>query len=236
MTDEIKCFVCDWYSCEDVESGMCVHCAKKGYSSDVCNFMKRLHSFAYPFEVWKKTRGKNIRNSGAPAQPSLAWAADGEKYGLYIGDADDWCTSRTMDELDVKTIFNLCPDQTHWNISALQSAMKMFVKKGVVFINFPANDVHDFDIVQEVCNKGCLAMIQTRLEFGNVLVNCWGGVNRSGAVVVAYLNLIIGIPLATAFEHVSNARGCILTNYGFRLKLAQAAERSGQPLLPTLDG
>ena len=161
MTDEIKCFVCNYYSCEDVESGMCVHCAKAGYSSDVCNFMKRLHNFAYPFEVWEKKGRKNIRNPGARAQPSLAYAA-GEKYGLDIGDADDWCTNRTLDELQVKTIFNLCPDQSHWDPSALQSAMKMFVKNGVVFINFPANDVCNFDIVQEVCNKGCLALIQTR--------------------------------------------------------------------------
>jgi Dual specificity phosphatase, catalytic domain len=176
------------------------------------------------FHVWKKQNGRNVRNWDCPPQPALIYCRGG-RNGLFIGDADDWFTERTIGE-NVKTIINLCPD-----CMSPDDSLEKAVLHDITLIHMPAEDTHDFDIVKKICLEGCcLKMIHDRLAFGSVLVNCYGGCNRSGAVAVAYLNHMVNVPLTEAFALVNNNRGCILTNYAFRLQLAKAAQASGKPL------
>ena len=65
-----------------------------------------------------------------------------------------WVTRRTSAQ--VNTIFNLCPDMISCESdSELKFAERLTMNMGLT-----------------VCNTCCLAMIQARLEFGNVLANC----------------------------------------------------------------
>eukprot|EP00927_Polykrikos_kofoidii_P077627 TRINITY_DN74554_c0_g1_i1.p1 TRINITY_DN74554_c0_g1~~TRINITY_DN74554_c0_g1_i1.p1 ORF type:complete len:284 (+),score=40.03 TRINITY_DN74554_c0_g1_i1:47-898(+) len=64
---------------------------------------------------------------------------------------------------------------------------------------------------------------------GVCLVHCAMGVNRSAAIVVAYLIDRIGLDLLTAVERVRQARGCILGNDSFRVDLVHfAADTASQ--------
>ena len=81
-----------------------------------------------------------------------------------------------MNELHVKTIFNLCPDMIY---APNLSGTKLALKNGVMFINFPTDDSAGFAIIEKVCTNGGLAMIQARhLRWGM----CWSTV---GVDVVA---------------------------------------------------
>merc|ERR1711953_1468568 len=69
-----------------------------------------------------------------------------------------------------------------------------------------------------------------RLRAGSVLVNCWGGINRSGAVVVAFLVLKHDFSLIGAFRQTMRQRGTVLTNHAFRRLLLELTLVEGRPL------
>lgn len=220
------------YSNGKLLSGMCERCQAQQYPIEVCNTMEQLHKVLPCFQVWERTglynTGPLERNLHLPfEQPALVFNKGA--HGLDIGDSDDWFTDRTVSQVRVKTIFNLCPDCTQRDNDA---NLALAVQCGITLIHIPAEDSTTFDIVRDVClDGGCLNMIHERLNTGSVLVNCYGGCNRSGAVVVAYLNLVIGMPLTEAFGIANTRRGCILTNYAFRRQLVNAAIEVGRPLV-----
>lgn len=219
------------YCTQGRPSGMCNFCDDATYDMRVLKAMEQLHNILPCFQVWERTgpfgKGPLERNKSMPVdQPALVFNQG--RHGLYIGDSDDWFTDRTVSDLKVKTIFNLCPDCT---LRHNDDNLTLAVEHGITLIHIPADDSIEFDIVREVClDGGCLKMIDERLRTGSVLVNCFGGCNRSGAVVVAYLNIIVGMPLLEAFRTANSRRGCILTNYAFRRQLVDAAIELGRPL------
>jgi len=95
---------------------------------------------------------------------------------------------------------------------------------------WPCDDTPDFDILRRVGTAGCFDFIQQRLSQGSVLVNCFVGVNQSGAVVVGLLNQQLNQPLLETFSKVNKQRGKILTNYYFRRLLVNAAIANWKPI------
>jgi hypothetical protein len=62
---------------------------------------------------------------------------------------------------------------------------------------------------------------------GLVLVHCAAGINRSGALAVAYVMHRERMPLLEAARHCAAQRGPLLWNRGFREQLVQFARAEG---------
>jgi len=69
---------------------------------------------------------------------------------------------------------------------------------------------------------------EERRRRGRILVNCAMGVNRSGVIVAAYLIDREEMKLVQAVELLKEARGCVLTNKGFREGLIKFALKKGR--------
>ena len=68
-----------------------------------------------------------------------------------------------------------------------------------------------------------------------VLIHCYGGVNRSGAVAAAYLVKEKKLPLCTAVQCLRQVRGTVLTNQTFCKQLIQYCIREGLKIMAVVD-
>ena len=88
-----------------------------------------------------------------------------------------------------------------------------------------ADDSWRFDIIP-VAERAC-RFIKGELERGDggVLVHCYGGVNRSGAVCAAFLATELSIPLYEAVLRLRQVRGTVLKNETFIKELVRHCSR-----------
>jgi len=90
-----------------------------------------------------------------------------------------------------------------------------------------AVDRADYDLLGRHVAQ-CTAFLRAvKQRNGVALVYCAMGVNRSAAIVLAYLMLEERMPLLDAARLLRRARGCMLSNAGFRRQLAGLAKREG---------
>jgi hypothetical protein len=66
---------------------------------------------------------------------------------------------------------------------------------------------------------------------GKCFIHCQAGVNRSGALAIAALVEMTGLPLVEAAKRVKAARGRVCTNQGFQLQLVKEGLRRKWRLL-----
>jgi protein-tyrosine phosphatase len=196
-------------------NGDVCHACQKLFDQEFTSIMRRLHNIRPSFQVWSKKGTQPNKNKDIPAQPAIIWEANDNQ--LLLGDTDEWfnpeCTLA-----NVKTIVNLCPEHTWYDIYQMRA-----YELGAVVISLPALDSWDYDIVQEACFNEMLDLICHRLHIGSVLVACRAGCNRSVAVVLATLVLKYKVNIVDAFKTISDRRGRILTNYYFRQLLTMAS-------------
>jgi hypothetical protein len=204
--------------CERCES---LHCR---LSSGIKEVLLLMHREVATFSVWGGRREESETHSTGDTrvQPALVLGEDGKTKGnLFLGDLNDVCDGTKLRDRNIKLVVNCCPEQLKdeyvWLVPWLASA-------GITHVLFPADDNPEFPMVQNLQDEGVLDHISIGLRRGNVLVNCWGGVNRGPCVCLAYLVLVVRQPLLSAFQHCQARRGRILTNYGFRVQLCEAAE------------
>lgn len=93
----------------------------------------------------------------------------------------------------------------------------------VLFHGYAAEDAADYPIKVHFEESGEF-LRQCRFEGRKVLVHCIMGINRSAAVLVAFLCRDLGMDLEEAVEIVSKHRGHVLSNRTF---LAQLVEHFG---------
>ena len=98
-------------------------------------------------------------------------------------------------------------------------------------LGLSAQDDGVFDIVSVV--ERALGFIDCCLseQKRGVLVTCYGGVNRSGAVAAAYLVCKQAIPLCAAIGSLRQGRGTVLTNQNFVKQLVRYCWCNGMPLV-----
>jgi len=63
----------------------------------------------------------------------------------------------------------------------------------------------------------------SKQDGGKILVNCAMGMNRSAAIIVAFLIDQVKMNLVDAVKLVKEKRGCVLTNKGFQKELIEFA-------------
>ena len=147
--------------------------------------------------------------------------------GLFVGDLDDVKNVSRLCELGIGFVLNLCPENLYGEYAELPALLAL---NGIKQLTWPAEDFWNFDIVDMVVKQGACDFIEMGLRSAGVLVNCWGGVNRSAAVAVAFLVLKKNISLVGAVREAMTQRGTVLTNYYFRWLLVKAAVAAGCPL------
>ena len=96
--------------------------------------------------------------------------------------------------------------------------------RGGRYAGFEAPDAADYPLLQEHFERDCGPFLdKARCQRGGgarVLVHCAWGINRSAAVVVAWLVTRQRRTLRDAVAHVRDKRGGLLSNVGFRRELA----------------
>ena len=148
---------------------------------------------------------------------------------LFIGDIDDAWDVDKLKRLNIKAVVNLCSERIsgkrHWSLpgNLAEAAVDQLV--------LCAEDSWAFDIIPVA--ERALGFIRSVLQQGNggVLVHCYGGVNRSGAVCAAYLACELSIPLCETVEHLRRVRGTVLTNQTFVKQLVRYCSRKGAKLM-----
>ena len=184
------------------------------------------------FRIWNNGR----REIGAklPPQPAEIFRQKlpESSAGLFVGDLDDVSAVARLKDLGIGFVLNLCPDQLTGAYAAVPASL---AQSGIVHLAWPARDHWRFDIVAKVVDRGALDFIEAGLRCGKgVLVNCYGGVNRSAAVAVAFLVIRRQQPLRCAVERAMERRGTVLTQQYFRFLLVRASRRD-EPRTPLVE-
>ena len=98
---------------------------------------------------------------------------------------------------------------------------------GIVgYRQFDADDDDYYDIIQHV--PAARSFIDgARSQGGKVLVHCARGINRSGAICIAYLMVDLQQNLIETVQYMKKRRGVILTNVSFRRQLIDFARKYG---------
>ena len=223
----MPCYLCG-YDTGAGELTACWWCTETeaGLSAIEIDTMKALAAINSRFSVWEKRRRDQcwtvIKLKNPPVlQPARICSS----INLFVGDIDDAADLERLRYLNIKTVLTLCPECLTGIYKDIPAKL---CSAGIVQVCFPAVDSKDFDIVRNVIRAGAASFIESRLRYGGVLVHCWGGVNRSAAVAVAYLTNATQMSLATVVRDAMNTRGTVLTNYSFRLLLVKDAAQASK--------
>ncbi len=187
-------------------------------------FLAAMASVKPKFQIWEKVWSKKYnkfkaqRNANAPPQPGQPWP------GLLLGDLDDCWDKGKLEAANVGVVVCLCPE-------ALEGAEVDFdgllAEANIKLLKIEAHDSHHYDILQHLVEVASVVKGANDAQ-KDALVVCWGGVNRSATLVVAYMNQCLNVPLLEAFEKTVAARGEVILNGHFRSALARAAVAQGE--------
>ena len=231
-----KCLLCGYVGEQESDSGAseafhccswCVEECKDLHPREVSALIK-LEEIQPYFSVWNYVRrGDSIeaveRNLGVEPQPAKVFP----ELQLFIGDIEDAANVQRLCELGIGCVVNLCPDALcQPEYLHLTSALS---RAGIHQHLLVAEDRRNFDIlaIAEHAYGAIHAALNSGSENNGVLIHCWGGVNRSAAVLVAYLVGKCGVPLFAAVDRVMRTRGRILTNQSFRTQLVRFCFKHG---------
>jgi atypical dual specificity phosphatase len=139
--------------------------------------------------------------------------------GLLLGDKYSAWDADTLVRLGVTHILNAAGIDARGPVEhAIQ---------GIHYLQLDAED----DVVYPLLDlhlQAAASFIRSALEGGGrCLIHCHAGINRSGALAIAYLMLADGLSLLQASRRVAQARGTIVQNVNFRLQLLRWAWRQG---------
>ena len=162
------------------------------------------------FRIWARGRRENSvgygRYDSAPPQPArvLQW--------LFVGDFDDVVEPGKLEAMGIGAVLSLCPERHAEDLA------ETLLLRGVELASLPALDDWHYHITAEAWPPARATLAAWMQRGRRVLVNCWGGVNRSCSVVVLWLVVCEGWTFLDAMRAVTLARGTALTNQSFRLQ------------------
>ena len=231
-----SCLLCGFYSAQLVESNNAFSCRwcvpqARVLDSEVVKVLQEIDGIPPAFALWSggrredSTEGKQKCAEIPVAQPAEILPSSAP--GLFVGDLDDVKNVDRLRELGIGFVLNLCPEMLEGHYADVSIRL---AEVGIKQLAWPALDTWDFDIVTLVAKQGACDFIEVGLRSAGVLVNCWGGVNRSASVALAFLVMKKNITLVDAVRSTMSQRGTVLTNRTFRLLLVQLALEIGCPL------
>ena len=234
----LKCLLCGYTGEADSSSdtfpccSWCLEEARELHPREVSALIK-LDQIKPVFSIWSAGRREDSlefsANKSSRSLPVQQPATAFPGILLYIGDMDDACDLQRLKELKIGSVVNLCPERIAYGYKHIPAQL---AQAGINQHILIAEDSTDFDIMQVADHA--FGAIQARLaardENAGVLIHCWGGVNRSAAVAIAFLTIHCKVPLLTAIENAMQQRGTILTNQSFRKQLVRRCFKSGLQL------
>ena len=147
---------------------------------------------------------------------------------LFLTNADGARTPSTLQKFGVTHV--VCCAQSAFGIPEPSHYDKIHPLRG--YHGFESDDIDGFPIVPKFAHDAA-AFIDAALNSSSdarVFCHCQAGMNRSGAVVVAYLILKRRMGLFSALQLARERRGMVLWNESFRQQLILLAHEQG--LLP----
>ena len=223
-----KCLLCGYwweetgYSSVNFACCWCQAVAETLHPGEV-EALRRIDKIQMEFVVWHSNGREDPRN--LPVEQPAQIMPD---IPLFIGDIDDAMDVGNLERLGVKAVVNLATEQM--SNTYYGSLAGILADADIDLLGLSAQDDGVFDIVSVV--EKALSFIDCCLseQKRGVLVTCYGGVNRSGAVAAAYLVCKQAIPLCAAIGHLRRGRGTVLTNQNFVKQLVRYCWRNGMPL------
>ena len=206
--DTIQFFRCSW--CEPITKNLELESAQA---------LQDINEIQPTFTIWCGG------HRGEVSAPQAAEVVPNIYPGLFVVDIDDGNNINNLQKLGIGFVLNLCPGML---CGAYMEFPGKLADADIKMIAWPADDAWGFDIVSKVVRKGACDFVELGLRSTNVLVNCWGGVNRSVSVELAFLIVKRkNITLIDAIESTVERRGKVLTNRHFRLLLVKLTMAEG---------
>lgn len=134
------------------------------------------------------------------------------KGGVYVGSIQAAENLRELQKNSIRAV--LCVAA---NVKISYNSKEIDAHKVI-----PAEDTETYDLLR-FFEEG-IAFIDENREKTNVLIHCFAGVSRSGAVIIAYLMKTKGIGFQDAWTLAKSKRNVITPNEGFKSQLRKFEE------------
>ena len=179
--------------------------------------VQKINEIPMGFTIWSRGRREDS-NGPKKTLPVEQPAKILPDVNLFIGDIDDSWDVEKLKTLNIKSVVNLCSERFSCRYSGLPARLAGAAIDQLVLC---ADDSWRFDIIP-VAERAC-RFIKGELARGDggVLVHCYGGVNRYGAVCAAYLATELSIPLREAVQRLRQVRETALQNEMFIQQLVR---------------
>lgn len=141
---------------------------------------------------------------------------------VYIGNQDNSDNIDLLQALEITHVLNCAGTRT------FDLTRSHYPKNsGIVgFLMIPAEDYEEYDIMQYFMDTN-IFLDKVKMAGGRALVHCNIGVNRSGAIVAAYLMVHQNKKLLKVIDDLKSKRSLVLQNVGFRRQLVRFARCRG---------
>lgn len=134
------------------------------------------------------------------------------KGGVYVGSIQAAENLRELQKNSIRAV--LCVAA---NVKISYTSKEIDAYKVI-----PAEDTESYDLAKFF--EESIAFIDENREKTNVLIHCFAGVSRSGAVIIAYLMKNKGIGFQDAWNFARSRRNVITPNEGFKTQLKKFEE------------
>ena len=141
---------------------------------------------------------------------------------LYLGNYEDAVDVPTLIAYNITHVVNTVEER-----HSCSTGQPFYEEAGIKYMGFSSDDVADYPILSR--HFQCVyEFIEAARGCGGVcLLHCHAGVNRSGALCVAYVMLHLGVGPVTAVRLVLAARGSLLSNDSFIERIVEFAVDKG---------
>ena len=144
--------------------------------------------------------------------------------GIYIGNKYNAHDGALLRRLHITHVLNCAARPLHEGGNGLTSPYDS--KSDITYMAFEAYDNIGYPILRHY--GAAKHFIDKALhQGGRVLVHCELGINRSGAICVAYMMESERLPLLAAIKRIKNDRPTVLVNEGFQQQLIDFARNKG---------
>jgi hypothetical protein len=141
-----------------------------------------------------------------------------EHFTIYIGGIHDAINQNELKSRNISSILNCASAQSSFFLRSAPS-----YGSHISHLALPLEDRPGFSLLPFV-SEAEKFLTGAREERRHVLVHCMQGLNRSVAMVVAFLVRTLGMSLDVAIETVARKRPHVLSNRGFVVQLVKLCE------------